>query len=105
MQENIVLFEARSSMETIVRATAYAMETYAGDSDGTLTCDGRPSAWVFEGVRKCVLLIDDEKPGDASEISWLHYAVRNEGDVGRLLAGEEVSVEFDSDKRKHRQIP
>jgi hypothetical protein len=94
IQENVVLFEAGSSMEARAHATAYAMETYAGDSDGTLTCDGRPSSWAFEGVRKCVLLWDGQ-PGDGSEISWLHYSVRDEADVARLMAGEDIFVEFD----------
>lgn len=90
--ENILLVEAQSDEEAIVKATNRAKEN-EGDSQGSFTWGGRPAVWQFAGIRKLINCEDsDNQPTDGIEISYLEMELPDEETFSRFLNGEPVTV-------------
>lgn len=92
--ENIVLIRADTEDEAFAKAEQRGRED-EGDDDGTFRWGDEPACWVFAGVRKLTLCQDAEKrPGDGTEISFTELEVGSTETIGKLLAGEAVTVKF-----------
>ncbi len=92
--ENIILLQAESEEEAFAKAERQGREE-EGDEDGSFRWGGQPAEWVFAGVRKLTLCQDSERrPRDGTEISFNEMEVNSEEAIGKLLAGQPVSVKI-----------
>ncbi len=92
--ENIILLQAESEEEAFAKAERQGREE-EGDEDGSFRWGGQPAEWVFAGVRKLTLCQDSEKrPRDGTEVSFNEMEVSSEEAIGKLLAGQPVSVKI-----------
>ena len=92
--ENIVLLQAETGEEAFAKAEQRGREE-EGDDDGSFRWGGQPARWVFAGVRKLTLCQDsDKRPRDGTEISFNELEVSSEEALGKLLAGQPVSVKL-----------
>ena len=91
--ENIVRLQAKTEEEAFVKAERRGREE--GDDDGSFRWGGQPARWVFAGVRKLTLCQDsDKRPRDGTEVSFNELEVGSEEAIGKLLAGQPVSVKI-----------
>lgn len=76
--ENIILVEAASDEEAMMKATARAKEN-EGDSQGSFTWADHPASWCFAGIRKLVACEDfNARPQHGTEITYLEMEVEDE---------------------------
>lgn len=93
--ENIILIEAETDEAAFARAEVRARAD-EGDSQGSLTHEGRPATWVFAGIRRLVSCVDAlERPADGTEITYLEMEVESEECFTKLLNGEPVKVLYE----------
>ena len=94
--ENVLLIEAPdiNDAESMARDRARQDE---GDSDGTFQWEDRPATWVFAGLRKTVRVAHQRvtsKLASGDEVTYSEFSVPNEAALRRLIAGENVAVEY-----------
>ncbi len=101
--ENIVLIAAESADEAGAKAELRGHED-EGDSDGSFTWGGRPSTWVFAGVRK-LMKCDPiwERPGDGTEVSFTEMELPSMDAVLRLAEGRDVLVQLEDERPTSEQ--
>ncbi|WP_309709741.1 DUF4288 domain-containing protein [Armatimonas sp.] len=90
--ENIYLIHAASGTEAWERAEELGHEEARVGSEG-LTFDNQPARWRLVGVRNLIQLL--EAPGDAAEVTWMQYSVKDKADLDRLIGGKPVCVVFE----------
>ncbi len=94
--ENVLLVEASSLSEAEANAISRARED-DGDSNGTLTYDGKPAAWHFAAIRKLVSDSHRWRDGHLSsgdEATYSEYRVADLQSVLKLAAGQVVDVKY-----------
>ena len=92
--ENIVIFQANSSEAAYEKAEKRGREEELVD-DETLTLGGHPVRMVFAGVRKVTECQDESaRPTSGSEITYNEMMLRSEDAIGKLVQGNETSVEM-----------
>lgn len=93
--ENVLLIDAPTSEEALQKAERAGRER-EGDSDGSLTWEGRPAEWVYSGIRKLITVSNPNSveniPDDGAEVSYSEFEVPNDVSLSRLVKGEEVTV-------------
>jgi len=93
--ENIILIEAETDDQAFQKAEARARDD-EGDSQGTLTYQGRPANLVFAGIRRLVSCTDPlDQPTDGTEITYLEMEIESEDCFTKLLNGEPVQVRYE----------
>lgn len=94
--ENIVLIGAKSEQEAFTKAEKRAHEDPCMDPDDSFTWEGAPAEWVFAGIRKLTLCVDERRrPTDGTEVTYLELEVGSRADLDKLIAGEPVSVRIE----------
>lgn len=92
--ENIVLIRARTEEEAFAKAEDRGRAD--ATPDDTFTWDGQPAEWVFAGVRKLTLCMDEHKrPGDGTEVTYLELEVPSKEALDKLIAAEPVTVRME----------
>ena len=94
--ENVLLIEAADGDEAEERAVDRA-KLDEGDSDGSMTWDGRPAEWVFVGIRRMISVAHQSvvgKPHSGDEITFLEFVLPDMSAVEALAAGKTVRVEY-----------
>ena len=96
VRENVLLVEADSAVEAHRPAMELAMRE-EGDAEGSFRWEDRPAVWVFAGIRKIVTVTheQEEQLGHGDEITYSQFRVSSEADLKRLVAGEEVPVQYE----------
>jgi len=90
--ENVFLIHASTEQEA-VRQGVEIGECEEGDSEGSLTWDGKPAMQKFMGVRKTVLCVDSRnRPTEKTEITYSQFLFSSEGDVKKFCRGQSVST-------------
>jgi hypothetical protein len=93
--ENVLLIDAPTSEEALQKAERAGRER-EGDSDGSLTWEGRPAEWVYSGIRKLITVSNPNSieniPDDGAEVSYSEFEVPDDISLSRLVKGEEVPV-------------
>jgi Domain of unknown function (DUF4288) len=93
--ENIYLVEADSVEEARTKGIARAKKD-EGDSEGTLTSNGRPATLVFGGLLKFVectdLDLQSEKPVDGTELSYSEMTMPNKQEFDNFVSGHTAKV-------------
>jgi hypothetical protein len=93
--ENVILVCASSEEEAFFKAEQHG-RLHEGDAEGSFTWGGKPSTWVFAGVRKLCLCVDAEKrPGDGTEITYTEMRVHSSKAISALVRGDPVVVQYD----------
>lgn len=93
--ENIVLISAKTVDEAFTKAEKRARQDACMQPDDTFTWDGEPAEWVFAGVRKLTLCMDEHKrPGDGTEVTYLEFEVPSLAALRKLMEGEPASVKI-----------
>jgi hypothetical protein len=94
--ENIVLVSTKTLDEAFDKAERRAKEDACMVPDESFTWGGEPARWVFGGVRKLTLCMDEEKrPGDGTEVTYLEWDVPSWQSLQKLLRGEPASVRIE----------
>ena len=94
--ENIVLISARSEKEAFAKAEKRAADDACMQPDDSFTWGGEPAEWVFAGVRKLTLCMDERKrPGDGTEVSYTELEFTSKKAVYQFAAGEPVNVRIE----------
>jgi hypothetical protein len=94
--ENIILIKARSDEEALDKAGKRGRRD-EGDSSGTFRWCGKPTRWVFAGVRQIVYC--DGKPVDGTEISFLELEVGSKKTLEKILEGKTASARIAAIRR------
>lgn len=104
--ENIVLINAESDDAAFAEAEEIGKSHYDGN---TLQWDGRPSVWVYGGVRRLVMCRDRsdmiEAPATAdstasignshgTEVTYLELEITNEQDFHKFMNNEPITLFF-----------
>lgn len=95
--ENIFLLEAETTSQAQAKALCRAQED-EGDSQGTLTWEGRPAQWVFGGIRKLLTVQHPFGSADAfdgAEVTYSEFIVPNDEALQKLIAGEAVAILYE----------
>src|SRR5262249_60029932 len=94
--ENIVLISARSEEEAFAKAEKRGWNDPCMEPDETFTWGGKPAEWVFAGVRKLTLCMDEkERPASGTEVSYLELELPSKKALDKLIAGKPVTVKMD----------
>ena len=94
--ENVVLIKAKTEDEAFAKAEKRAQDDACVVPDDSFTWGGEPARWVFGGVRKLTLCMDeDQRPGDGTEVTYLELEAPSWGALQKLIRGEPVSVKID----------
>ena len=94
--ENVLLVQASDSREAWERGIELA-RLEEGDDGGSLRIDDQPCELVFGGLRKVVEVSHvgiENVPQHGDEISYSEFEVADAGVLRRLIAGEDVAVEY-----------
>lgn len=103
--ENIVLVQADTpeAAEQAARQIGLADE---GNSDGTLTWNGKKARWAFAGIRRLVSCMDIihhapldgpeiQTVGHGTEVTYLQFTLKSHEDLQAFLKGSEVELRVD----------
>jgi hypothetical protein len=94
--ENIVLIQARTEEEAFAKAEQRARDDACMSPDESFTWGGQPAEWVFGGVRKLMLCMDQQKrPGDGTEVTYLEGEASSWQALQKLIHGKPVSIRID----------
>jgi hypothetical protein len=94
--ENIALIKAENEEEAFTKAEKRAQADACMVPDESFTWGGEPAEWVFGGVRKLTLCMDEHKrPGDGTEVTYLEWEAPSEQALQKLLRGEAASVRIE----------
>jgi hypothetical protein len=94
--ENIVLIKAKTEEEAFAKAEKRSQEDACLQPDESFTWGGEPAKWIFGGVRKLTLCMDEHKrPGDGTEVTYLEWEVPSWQALQKLIRGEPVSVRIE----------
>jgi len=95
--ENMYLIEADSVDQARQKGRDRARAD-EGDSEGTLTYDGRPAKVTLAGLIKIIacedLDLDTGKPSDGTEVSYTDLLIADKTQLQNLLAGEPAVVTY-----------
>lgn len=92
--ENVFLIEADSSRAAHDRAVEIGRAEASYD-DPSLTYNEVAVRKTFEGVRKVVQCDPPDRIASGSEVTYSEISVTSEEDLRRLVAGEQVTVEYE----------
>ncbi len=94
--ENVLLVEADSAAQAEQLASERAQRD-EGDSEGSFRWEERAADWIFAGIRKVVAVAHEGEGelGSGDEITYSQFRVSSESELKRLVAGEEVEVQYE----------
>lgn len=97
--ENFYLMELFSGEDINIKAEEFVRSQLVEDS--SLTLNGRPTYFSFEGIRKIISVsnpiteeIVDSRPVHGTELTYSEYVLRNETQIKKLVNGEEVKLRY-----------
>jgi hypothetical protein len=97
--ENIVLVEAATSTEALVKARDYAKTEVSVEDK--ITVNERPVTKSLEGVRKLINISnphpldpDGDRPTSGTEITYSLFEVPNSEALEKLARGQEVTLRY-----------
>jgi hypothetical protein len=94
--ENIVLISAKTESEAFRKAERRALEDACMQPDESFTWGGEPAEWVFGGVRKLTLCMDENvRPGDGTEVTYLEWEAPSSQALQKLIRGEPVTIRIE----------
>ncbi len=94
--ENIVLISAKTVEEAFAKAEKRAGEDAFMQPDDSLRYGGEPAEFVFAGIRKLTLCMDEDKrPTDGTEVTYIELDVASKADLEKLMRCEPVSVRIE----------
>jgi hypothetical protein len=98
--ENVYLIAAADEEEAWRVAKQRAHED-EGDSEGSLTSNGRPAEWRFAGIRKLITVshisesgTDDDQPVHGAEITYSEFEVTTAAELETLVAGDSLLIHY-----------
>jgi hypothetical protein len=94
--ENIVLIQAKTEEEAFAKAEQRARDDACMCPDESFTWGGEPAEWVFGGVRKLMLCMDEHKrPGNGTEVTYSEWQAPSWQALQQLIHGRPVSIRID----------
>lgn len=97
--ENVFLVEAATAEEGLRKAERLG-RAEESDSEGSLTCEGRPCTLTYAGVRKLITVqggVDnpEDLPVDGAEVTYSQLVVKDAKALARLVGGKPVTVRYE----------
>jgi hypothetical protein len=95
--ENIYLIEAENVAEARMKGL-FRAKADEGDSEGTLTVNGRPATVVLGGILKLVDCIDldlvTDKPVNGTEVSYTDLTLPSKEEFEKFVSGKTATVVY-----------
>jgi len=93
--ENTYLLQANSDEEARKKADEYGRQ-YEGDSNGTLTLEGRPVIQKYGGIRKLMEATNsiniEQNALEGAEITYSEFVVEDRKTLDDLISGKTVKL-------------